>query len=120
MFSQARECCEIKSALGEINPEKRKQHPHAAEECVEEKLCRGAIAIFAAPDFDQQKRRDQTHFIEQKPEDKILCRERPAEGGLHYWHVRIEPATAWQRTRKTSERDDQRRQQNEQDAQLSY
>ena len=85
-LSKTRQSREIERALREINPEERKQHGDASEKCVEEKLRRGAIAIFTAPDFDQQKTRDQTHFVEQEPENEILRGERAVERGLHDQH----------------------------------
>src|SRR5207244_12140519 len=64
VFSKVGESRKVERALGEINSQERQQHRHAAEECVEEELGRRAITIFTAPDFDQQKRRDQAHFVE--------------------------------------------------------
>ena len=92
VFPKTRESRKIECASGQINPEKRKQHRHAAEKCVEEKLGRRAVPIFAAPDFDQQKRRDQAHFVKQEPENEILRGERSVERRLHDEHCRVETA----------------------------
>ena len=70
------------------------------------------------PNFDQEKRRDQAHFVEQKPENEILCRECAVERGLHYEHGRTEPAdAAWSRSGKKCEWNDERREQEEQQTQ---
>src|SRR5204862_1615929 len=60
----------------------------------EEKLRRGAIAMFTTPDVDQQKTRDQTHFVEQEPENEILRSERAVEHRLHDQHGRVERAAS--------------------------
>src|SRR5204863_8026529 len=85
-LSKTRQSREVERAFREINPEERKQHGDASEKCVEEKLGRGAIAIFTAPDFDQQKTRDQTHFVEHEPEDEIRGGERVVERRLDDQH----------------------------------
>src|SRR5437667_8712867 len=79
VFAQASKSSKIKSAFCEINSEKREQHRHAAEKCIKEELGRGAIAVFASPDLDEQKCRNQAHFVKQKPENKILRGERAVE-----------------------------------------
>src|SRR5207244_7227115 len=96
-FAEASKSGKIESASRQINSEKREQHRHAAEKCVKEKLRRSAVPVFAAPYFDQQKRRDQAHSVEQAPENEIRRRERAVEGRLHYEHGRIARAAmrAW-------------------------
>ena len=80
VFAEACKSGKIESAFRKINSEKREQHRHAAQERINEKLGRGAVPVFAAPYFDQQKRRNQAHFVEQEPENKILGCERAVEG----------------------------------------
>ena len=91
-FSEIGERGKVERAFREINSEKRQQHRDAAEKCVNEKFRRGAVAIFAAPDFDEQKRRDQAHLVKQKPENEILRGERAVERRLHQQHQRAETA----------------------------
>src|SRR5262249_31354802 len=93
-LSKTRQSPEVERAFRQINPEKRKQHGHAPKERVQKELGRSAIAIFAAPDFDQQKTRDQTHFVKQKPEDEILRSESAVQGRLHDEHGRVERAAS--------------------------
>src|SRR4030095_16764328 len=77
-----------------------------------------AIAIFTSPDFDQQKTRDKTHFVEQKPENEILRSESAVERGLHDQHGRVERAASiGSRLRKECEWNDQGCEQYEQQAQ---
>src|SRR5207248_11692357 len=83
----------IKGPPHEIDAEKRKQHRDAAEKGVEKKLRRGAIAIFTTPDFDEQKGRNQAHFVKEKPEDEILGGERAVKRRLHHEHEHIKTAT---------------------------
>ena len=92
-FSENGKRTEIKCAFGEIDPEERQQHGDAPEECVNEEFCRRAVAIFAAPNFDEQKRGNEAHLVKQKPENKILGGERAVERGLHDQHQRAKPAT---------------------------
>ena len=54
---ELRQFREIESAFGEINSEERQEHRDAAEKSVEEKLGRGAVAILAAPDLDEEESR---------------------------------------------------------------
>src|SRR5207249_12137970 len=88
--TKAGERGEIERAFGEINAEKRQEHRDAAEECVNEKLGRGAVPVFTAPDFDEKERRDETHLVKQKPENKVLGGEGAVEGRLHHQHQRAE------------------------------
>src|SRR5712691_845152 len=111
-LSEIGERDEVERALREINSEEGEQHGHTAEECVNEKLGRGAVAFFAAPDFNEQERRDEAHLIKQKPEDEILCGERSVERRLHDQHQGAE--TAADALRKKCERKNERRQQYEQ------
>src|SRR4030095_10009432 len=77
-----------------------------------------AIAIFTSPDFDQQKTRDQTHFVEQEPENEILRSESAEERGLHDQHSRVERAASiGSRLRKQCEWNDHGGEQYEQQAQ---
>src|SRR5690348_806460 len=73
---------EIECPPKEIDSEKREQHGHAAEKRIKKKFGGGSIAIFASPDFYQEKRRDQAHFIKEKPEHEILRGECPVKRGL--------------------------------------
>ena len=114
-FSKSGEFGEIESSPNEINSEKRKQHRDAAEKGVEEKLRRGAVAIFAAPDFDEQECGDEAHLVKQKPQNKILRGERAVERGLHDEHERAEPAI--HSLREKRERKNERGQQDEKQAQ---
>ena len=107
-FSERRELREIKGSPNEINSEKGEQHRDAAQERVEEKFCRGVVAIFAAVDFDQEERRDQAHLVKQKPENEILRGEGAVERGLHDEHERAK--TAIHPLRQKRERKYQRRQ----------
>src|SRR5262249_50749843 len=116
-LANTRESREIERAFRQVNPEKRKQHRYASEKCVEEELGRGTIAVFAAPDFDQQKAWDQAHFVEEKPENEILSGERAVERRLHYQNRRVKRTTSvWSRLREQCEWNDQRREQYEQQA----
>src|SRR5581483_3641145 len=96
----------IEGGPGKINSKESQQHRNASEKRVEEKLCRGAVAIFPSPDFDKQEGGDQTHFIEQEPENKILRCERAVECGLRNQHQRVKPAVHSLRDKR--KRDDQR------------
>ena len=86
-------------------------------------MCRGKTwsrrdRDFHRPDFDQQKTRDQTHFVEQEPENEILCGERAVERRLHDEHGRVERAASiGSRLRKQCEWNDQGGEQYEQQAQ---
>ncbi len=114
VFAEIGQCGEIERAPREIDSEEREQHRDAAEKCVNEKLGRGAIAVLAAPDFDEQERRYEAHLVKQKPENKILCGERAVERGLHHQHERA--GTAVHPLREKGEWKDERRQQHEQKA----
>ena len=92
VFTQAGKRGKIERAPSQINSEKSQQHCHASKKRVEEKLRCGAVAIFSSPDFDEQERGNQTHFVEQKPEDKVLRRECAVERGLHDQHQRAKAA----------------------------
>src|SRR5437867_1829026 len=77
---------EIESSFREINSKERQQHRDAAKECVKKEFDRCVITIFAAVNFDEQKRRDQAHLVKQKPENKILGGECAVKRGLHHEH----------------------------------
>src|SRR5207249_10653190 len=79
VFAQTSKRRKIERAPGQINSEESQQHRNASKKRVEEKLRCGAVAIFSSPDFDEQERGNQTHFVEQKPEDKVLRRKRAVE-----------------------------------------
>src|SRR5947207_1934351 len=108
-FAETGQRREIERSFGKINSEKREQHRDAAEKCVNEKFHRGVIAVVAAVDFDEQKRRDQAHLVKQKPENEILGGEGAVERGLHDEHERA--GTAFQALRRKGERKNKRRQQ---------
>ena len=114
-FAEISQRREIERSFGKINSEKREQHGHAAEECVNEKLYCSEVAIFATVNFDEQKRRNQAHLIKQKPENKILGGEGAVERGLHHEHERAR--AAFQPLGAESERKNERCQQNEKQAQ---
>ena len=116
--SEPRQFREIESSPNEINPEKREQHRDAPEEGVEEKLRRRAIALFAAPDFDEQESRHQAHLVKEKPEEEILRGERAVKRRLHDEQQRAK--TAAHPLREQREREDQRRQHNQQQAQAVH
>ena len=111
-FSEHGQLREVEGAPGEIDPEEREQHGHAAEERVNEKFGGRAVAIFAAPDFDEKERRHQAHFVEQEPEHEILRGERAVEGRLGDEHERAKTAAAALRAK--SEGHNQGSQQDEQ------
>src|SRR6266403_416304 len=74
-FSETGERREIECSFGKINSEKGKKHGDAAEKCVNEKFNRGVISSRAcgtAINFDEEKRRNEAHFVKQKPENEIL------------------------------------------------
>src|SRR6266567_4556690 len=93
MFSEIGERGEIERTFGEINPEKRQQHGDAPEECVNKKFRRGAVAVFAAPNFNEQERGNKAHLVKQKPKEEILGGECAVERRLHQQHQRTERGT---------------------------
>ena len=114
---KTRQSGEVERTFGEVNSKERKQHGYASEKCVQEKFGCGAIAVFAAPDFYQQKARNQTHFVKQKPENEILSGERPVERRLHDQDRRVKrAASVWSRLCEQCEWNNQRREQYEQQA----
>src|SRR5205807_8712 len=88
VFSEIGERGEIERAAREKNSEEGEQHCDAPRKCVDEKLRCGAVAFFAAPDFDEEERRDEAHLVKQKPENKILRGEGAVERRLHHKHER--------------------------------
>ena len=106
-FAETGQGREIECSFGEINSEKREEHRDAAEKCVNEKFHRGVIAVVAAVDFNEQKRREQAHLVKQKPENEILGGERAVERGLHDEHERA--GAAFQALRRKGERKNERR-----------
>src|SRR5436190_3686200 len=78
---------EIETSFGEVDGKERQQHRDAAQKRVEEKLRRRPIPSChrrAAPDFYKEEPGNQTHFIEEKPENEILGGEVSVEGRLHH------------------------------------
>src|SRR5438552_15801127 len=71
MFSEISERGEIERTFGEINPEKREQHRNTAKESINEKFRRGAVAGFAAPDFNDQERGNEAHHDNQNYEYEV-------------------------------------------------
>src|SRR5947199_101515 len=49
----ASDASKVERALRKVNSEECQQHRNAAEKCVKKKLGRSAVAVFAAPDFDE-------------------------------------------------------------------
>jgi hypothetical protein len=82
-LSEPGETGKIEGTIDKINSEKGEQHGHAAEKSVKKEFGGGSITFFASPDFYQEKRRDQAHLIEEKPENEILSRECTVKRGLH-------------------------------------
>src|SRR6266699_279188 len=115
MFSEIGERGEIERTFGEINPEKREQHRNTAQESVNEKFRGSAVAVFAAPDFNEQERGNEAHLVKQKPKDEVLGDERAVERRLHQQHQCAEPGA--RALGKKREGNDQRRQQHEQKTQ---
>ena len=74
VFPECRERGKIKGSPNEINAEKRKQHRDAAEKGVEEKFGRGAVAVRAAPNLDEEEAGDQAHLVKEKPENESSAR----------------------------------------------
>src|SRR5205814_1367487 len=93
MFSEIGERGESERTFGEINPEKREQHRNTAQESINEKFRGGAVAVFAAPDFNEKERGNEAHLVKQKPEDEVLGRECAVERRLHQQHQRAEPGS---------------------------
>src|SRR5439155_26557077 len=91
-FCEIGETGEIKRAPGKIDPEEREEHRYATEKGIKEEFCGGAVAFFASPDFNKEESRDETHLVEEKPENEILGGERPVERRLHNQHQRKETA----------------------------
>src|SRR5215467_9970215 len=103
-LSKTGQSSEVERTFCQVNSQERKQHGNASQKRVEEKLRRGAIAIFTTPDFDQQKTRNQTHFVEHKPKNEVLRGERALERRLHDQHGRVERAAyIWGGWRKDCE-----------------
>src|SRR6184192_2442991 len=92
MFPEIGEGGEIERTFAEINPEKREQHRDTAQERVNEKFRRGVVAVFSAPDLNEQERGNEAHLVKQEPEDEVLGGERAVERRLHQQHQRAEPA----------------------------
>src|SRR6266542_4463312 len=92
VFTKCSKRGKIERSPSQINSEESEQHRHASQKRVEEKLRRGAVAILPSPDFDEQERGNQTHLVKQKPENKILRRERAVQRRLHNQHQRVKPA----------------------------
>src|SRR6266567_3389669 len=90
VFSEIGERGEIERTFGEINPEKREQYRNTAQESINEKFRGGAVAVFAAPDFNEQERGNEAHLVKQKPEDEVLGGECAVERRLHQQHQRAE------------------------------
>src|SRR6266853_2085541 len=91
MFSEIGERDKIERTFGKINAEKREQHRNTAQESINEKFRRGAVAVFAAPDFNEQERGNEAHLVKQKPKDEVLGGECAVERRLHQQHQRAEP-----------------------------
>src|SRR4029450_6074616 len=102
VFSERGQRGKIECALREVNSEERQQHRNAAEKCVKEEFSCRPVPVFAAPDFDEQKRRDKAHLVKQKPENEILRGERAVERRLHDQHER--DGSALQTLREKRER----------------
>src|SRR6266481_1547384 len=77
----------------EEDSDKREQHRNTAQESVNKKVRRGAVAVFAAPDFNEQERGNEAHLVKQKPKDEVLGGECAVERRLQQQHQCAEPGT---------------------------
>ncbi len=80
-------------AVGDAEPQDRRQHEGRAQGRVDHELDRGVDAVVRAPDPDQEVHRDQRDLEEHEEEDEVERDEHPEETGLedqHRHHVHLE------------------------------